>query len=182
VFYFMILALAEPAPPAVPANVPTLNSEEVQSFVLAGFKKQEQAAKALKGQSDEQLSSALAASLSGRTKLVFQPGHGVYAEYTAPDGQLRMWYPGNVRVVKGSWGVRKVKGGIRACFQYAQAINPVTHVYEPTECLKPVQTLSEADVLRSWPGDPFGLMADRIPYRKGALDMPSPELVASQPQ
>lgn len=180
-FYFMMLAMAQAnAPAAVPAAVPVFRSEDVKDFVLAGFKKQSETAKTLKGQTDEQLGRALTASVSGKTKLIFQPGHGVYAEYTAPDGQLRMWYPRNVKVVKGSWGLRKIKGRSRICFKYADAINPVTQVYEPTECVAPVQTLSEADVLRTWPGDVFDLMSDRLPYQKGALDMPSPELLTAR--
>ena len=178
--YFMMLAMAQASAPAtVPPAVPLFRTEEVKDFVLAGFKKQSQTAKALKGQTDEQLGAALTASVSGKTKLIFQPGHGVYAEYTAPDGQLRMWYPRNVKVVKGSWGLRTIKGRTRICFKYADAINPVTQVYEPTECVAPVQTLSESDVLRIWQGDVFDLMSDRIPYQKGALDMPAPELLAA---
>jgi len=178
-FQLMMLALAQAAVPAT-VQPPQFRPEDIKAFVLAGFKKQSQTAKLLKGQMDEQLSAALTDSLSGKTKLIFQSGHGVYAEYTAPDGQLRMWYPRNVNVVKGSWALRKVSGRLKACFHYADSINPVTQVYEPTECIAPVQTLSEADVLKSWPGDVFGLMKDRIPYQKSALDMPSPDLEAIQ--
>jgi hypothetical protein len=180
-FHLIILAMAQASAPATPPPaVPMFRTEDVKDFVLAGFKKQSETAKALKGQTDEQVGSALTASVSGKTKLIFQPGHGVYAEYTAPDGQLRMWYPRNVKVVKGSWGLRTIKGRTRICFKYADAINPVTQLYEPTECVAPVQTLSEADVLRSWPGDVFDLMSGRLPYQKGALDMPAPELLPAR--
>jgi hypothetical protein len=170
----MLLAQAE-AISSVPASVAVLQEEEAQSLERAAVAKEAEASKRIEGQSTEQLSSALTAALSDRSKLIYQAGHGVYVEYTAPDGQLRMWYPNNLRVVKGSWGVRKVKGRLRACFHYSNAVNPVTQVFEPTECVSAVQTLSEADVLKSWAGDAFGLMRDRIPYRKGKMDMPSPE-------
>ena len=58
--------------------------------------------------------------------------------------------------------------------RYEEAINPVTNVYEPTECPSAVQTLSESTVIRQWTGDVFNLMSDRIPYRKGKFDMPEP--------
>lgn len=180
-FHLLMLAIAQASAAAtVPATVPLFRPEDVKDFVLAGFKKQSETAKSVKGQSDEQLAAALTASVSGRTKLIFQPGHGIYAEYTAPDGQLRMWYPKNVNVVKGSWGLRKFGGRTRICFKYANAINPVTQVFEPTECVAPVQTLSEADVLRAWPGDVFDLMSDHLPYQKGPSDMPAPELLAGR--
>jgi hypothetical protein len=177
----MTLLLAQAAvPPSVPPQ--QFRTEDVKDFVLAGFKKQAQTAKLIKGQSDEQLLTALTNNLSGRTKLIFQPGHGVYVEYTAADGQLRMWYPKNVNVVKGSWAVRKLGRRIRACFHYKEAVNPVTEVYEPTECVEPVQTLSESDVLKSWAGDAFSLMSNRIPYQKSASDMPSPDVPAAAAQ
>src|SRR5215212_6824335 len=113
-FLLTIVAMAQATAAAtVPPSVPLFRTEDVKDFVLAGFKKQSAVAKTIKGQSDEQLSAALTASVSGRTKLIFQPGHGVYAEYTAPDGQLRMWYPKNLNVVKGSWGLRKFSGRTR---------------------------------------------------------------------
>lgn len=178
VIYLVALMLAQAAPASsVPPSVPSLQPKEAGQLAVAGMKKQAQTAKAIKGRSAEQLAADLEAALSGKSKLIYQAGHGVYVEYTAPDGQLRMWYPNNLNVVKGSWGVRTVKGKVRACFHYRNAVNPVTEVYEPTECVSPVQTLSESDVIKSWSGDAFGLMSDRIPYRKGNMDMPSPELL-----
>ena len=177
--HLFAFALAQASPATVPPSVPQLDAAEAERFMIAGLDKQAETAGRIRGQSKEEIAGALAAMLSGKTKLVYQAGHGVFAEYTAPDGQLRMWYPNNAGVVKGSWGVRKARGAMRACFRYRQAVNPVTQQYEPTECVAPAQTLSEANVLRSWDGDVFGLMADRIPYRKGSMDMPSPELVAA---
>jgi hypothetical protein len=163
--------------PSVPAGVPVLEPEAAAAFVREGEEKEERTAREIEGRSNEEVLRALTESLSGRSNLVYQEGHGVFVEYTAPDGQLRMWYPNNVRVVRGSWGVRQVRGRARACFRYVNAVNPVTQVFEPTECVSAVQSLSGANVLRSWPGDVFGLMEDRIPYRKTSMDMPSPELL-----
>lgn len=172
--FALLLAQAGPAAP-VPASVPVLQAEEAGRFALAGVEKLAEARARIDGLTDQQLSAALTEALEDRSKLIYQAGHGVFVEYTAPDGQLRIWYPNNVGVVKGSWGTRKVGKRIRACFRYSNAVNPVTRVFEPDECPSAAQTLSEGNVLRSWQGDVFGLMSDRIPYRKGAMDMPSPE-------
>ena len=181
---FIALALVQlaAAPAEVPANVLVLSAEAAERFEAESGDREAEGARRIEGQPKEQVAEALRQTLSGRTALVYQAGHGVFAEYTAPDGQLRMWYPNNLRVVRGSWGVRRVRGAMRACFRYRDAVNPVTMVYEPTECVSPAQTLGGAHLLRSWQGDVFGLMQDRIPYRKGSMDMPSPETVgAPQP-
>jgi hypothetical protein len=153
----------------------TLSSAEAGRIAVASLRKQGETKRRIGRWPDDQLAAELNAALSGKTKLIFQIGHGVYAEYAAPDGNLRMWYPRNVNVVKGSWGVRKVRGKTRACFHYSNAVNPLTHEFEPTECVAPEQTLSGGDVLQSWDGDVFGLMQDRIPYSNGVMDIPSPE-------
>lgn len=152
-----------------------LSFKEAGRIIVATEKKQAETKKRIRDWTTEQLTSELKAAISGKTKLIYQLGHGVYVEYTDPAGDLRMWYPRNKNVVKGSWGVRNVGGEVRACFQYGNAINPVTHVYEPTECVAPEQTLSAANVLQSWDGDVFRLMGDRIPYPKDTMDMPSPQ-------
>lgn len=165
---------------AAPATPQMLKPEEAGRFVVAGAEKQADAAARIKGQSDEQVSAALTEALSGKSKLIYQQGHGVFVEYSAPDGQLRMWYPNNQGVVKGSWGVRRIKGKVRACFRYNAAVNPVTGAFEPTECVTAAQTLSEANALKIWPGDVFNLMSDRIPYRKGPMDLPEPGAAGAQ--
>jgi hypothetical protein len=159
----------------VPPSSRTLSAEEAGQLAVASMKRREETARQIRKWPDEQLQAELAKAVSGKTKLIFQAGHGVYVEYTAPDGNLRMWYPRNVDVVKGSWGIRQVRGKIRACFHYKNAVNPVTEVYEPTECVAADQTLSGADVIQSWDGDVFRLMEDRLPYSKGALDIPTPD-------
>ena len=164
-----VAAQASPTPPAV------LSFKEAGQMIVATEKKHAETRKRIREWSREQLTTELTTAIRGKTKMIYQLGHGVYVEYTDPTGQLRMWYPRNKNVVKGSWGVREVRGKIRACFKYQDAVNPVTQVYEPTECVAPEQTLSGAEVLRSWDGDVFHLMEDGIPYSKDVMDMPSPQ-------
>lgn len=166
-------AAAQASTAAPPSTV--LSFKEAGRIIVATEKKHAETRRRIRDWSSAQLTSELTAAISGKTKMIYQLGHGVYVEYTAPDGNLRMWYPKNVKVVKGSWGVRDVRGKTRACFHYPDAVNPVTHVYEPTECVAPEQTLSGAEVLQSWDGDVFHLMEDRIPYSKDGMDMPSPQ-------
>ena len=116
-FHFVAFALAQAAAPsAVPAAIPSLTTDEAVRIVVGGMIKREEAEKTLKGMSDEKVQAALEGSLSGKTRLIYQSGHGVFVEHMAPDGQLRMWYPKNSKVVKGSWGVRMVKSKLRVCF------------------------------------------------------------------
>jgi hypothetical protein len=171
IFAFAAAAAAQ-ALAASPTNV--LSFKEAGRIIIAAERKHAETRSRIRGWSNEQLASELTTAISGKTKLIYQLGHGVYVEYTDPQGQLRMWYPKNKDIVRGSWGVRDVRGKMRACFQYSNAVNPVTHVYEPTECVAAEQTLSGAEVLQSWNGDVFHLMENRIPYSKDAMDMPSP--------
>jgi hypothetical protein len=178
-FIAFVALQASGSAPAVPR---ILQPEEAGRFVVAGAGKQAEAAARIRGQSDEQVSTALTEALSGKSKLIYQEGHGVFVEYTAPDGQLRMWYPNNQGVVRGSWGIRRIKNKMRACFRYNAAVNPVSGEFEPTECVSAAQTLSEANALKVWPGDVFGLMSDKIPYRKGVMDLPEPGAAGAQAQ
>lgn len=83
-----------------------------------------------------------------------------------------MWFPGNTVVVKGIWGVREIHNVPRACFHYFNSVNAVTGEFESTECIKPVQTLSEEYVIDKRPGDAFNLLSDKIPYRKDVFSIP----------
>ena len=169
----MLAAAAADAAVATPSR--TLSFKEAGRMIVATDRKHAEARSRIRGWSNEQIAAELTQAVSGKTKLIYQLGHGVYAEYTDRGGQLRMWYPRNKDVVKGSWGVREIKGKMRACFHYSNAVNPVTQVFEPTECVPAEQTLSDAAVLQSWDGDVFRLMEDRIPYSKEAMDIPSPQ-------
>ena len=172
----ILLLLAAAAAQAASASPPkVLSFKDAGRIIVATEQKHAQTRKLIRDWPNEQLASELTKAISGKTRLIYQLGHGVYAEYTGADGQLRMWYPRNKNVVKGSWGVRELRGKMRACFHYREAVNPVTEEYEPTECVPAEQTLSGAEVLQSWDGDVFGLMGDRIPYPKDVMDLPSPE-------
>jgi hypothetical protein len=121
----------------------------------------------------EQTTIALNAELSNQTNILYQRGHGVYAEFSAADGRLLMWYPGNRMVVTGSWAVVPMDGVPKACFHYNGAVNPVTGAYEPTECVDPVQTLSRSGVLANRTEDIFNLASGHLPYAKNAVEVPT---------
>ena len=126
---------------------------------------------AYNGMSNEQLGKAMADSVRDRTFIYYQRGYGVYIEYTASDGKVWMWFPGNTRVVHGIWGLRDF-GGPRLCYKYFNSRNAVTGVFENTECIEPEQALSKVDVIDQRPGDTFALANDVLPYRKSKFDVP----------
>ncbi len=168
---FAGVALAEDKAITVPA---TMDKAFAERIISESVQRQNEAKNTIKDWSAAQLSEALTARLKGRTAVVFQPGHGVYAEFTSDDGLVFMWYSGNRRVVHGTWAVVAMGGQPRACYHYLQSTNPVTHVYEPTECIDPTQTMAEMGVIASRQGDIFNLRSDKVPYVKEPLDIPSP--------
>ena len=115
--------------------------------------------------------AAMVAAVQNRTIAYYQPGHGIYVEYTSGDGRVFMWYPRNKGVVLGTWGLRDF-GGPKLCYHYLNSYHCVTGEYEPTECIPPEQALVREDVLDSQPGDPFGLAGSKLPYSKSKLDVP----------
>ena len=121
---------------------------------------------------NDQIRERLKETLSDVTSIVKQTGHGIYVEYTAPDGRLFMWYPGNAVVVTGAWGISESFAPPRACFRYFSAYHGVTGEYEPNECVAAVQTLSEAYVIDKRAGDVFELSTKGIPYSKSAGNLP----------
>ena len=121
---------------------------------------------------NSQIRERLKMALTDVTAIVKQTGHGVYVEYTSPDGGLFMWYPGNSGAVVGTWGISDQFSPPRACFKYYSAYHGVTGEYEPNECVSAVQTLSEAYVLDKRPGDVFELSTKGIPYSKSAGNLP----------
>ena len=174
-YILALLAAAAASPVDVPSSGKTLSFAEAGKMIVASERKQAQTRHQIGDWPNERVASELGKSISGKSKLLYQIGHGGYVEYTAADGNLRMWYPKNQNVVKGSWGIREMRGNMRACFHYSNAVNPVTQVFEPTECVPAEQTLSGGDVIQSWDGDVFRLMEDKIPYPKGVMDIPSPQ-------
>jgi len=96
---------------------------------------------------------AFAASVSNRTTMTFDPGHGTQIEYVAADGTNYLWYPGNRVVLPGHW---KLEGKL-ICFQYgANTYNPVTRTQGGNfDC----ERLSDYTgfIVETAKGDPFGL-------------------------
>ncbi len=121
---------------------------------------------------DEEVSAALEAELSDRTSIVRQQGHGIYVEYTAPDGRLFMWYPQNTSVVTGTWGVLEKVSPPEACFKYKDSSHPLTGEFEPEECVPADQIIGRAYVVDSREGDVFKLRTKGIPYTKTAENLP----------
>ena len=122
--------------------------------------------------SDDDVRQRLTEKLSDMTAIVKQTGHGIYVEYTAPDGRLFMWYPGNGGTVTGTWGISEDFSPPRACFKYLSAYHGMTGEFEPNECVATAQTLSGAYVVDSRPGDVFALRTKGIPYSKSAGNLP----------
>ncbi|WP_353227476.1 hypothetical protein [Novosphingobium sp.] len=156
-----------------PVQAATLTDQETQALHDAAGAKQRATKERLKTLSSAQIADALRENLSDVTKIIFQKGYGVFVEYTAADGQDRMWFPGNTGVIRGIWGVRDRNGRPTACFHYLKSVNAVTGEFESTECVPPEQTLGESVVIEKRHGDVFNLLSDRIPYRKAPLDVPA---------
>jgi len=127
---------------------------------------------AITAMSDDQIRARLTEALADVTVIVKQRGHGIYVEYTAPDGRLFMWYPGNIGVVMGTWAIPDSFSPPRACFKYLEAHHGVTGEYEPNECVSAEQTLSGAYVIDQRTGDVFALSTKGIPYSKSAGNLP----------
>ncbi|WP_443750825.1 hypothetical protein [Asticcacaulis solisilvae] len=150
----------------------TLSDADAKAFAEASRQKQFDEQAVVAAMSDADVRAALTANVADKTKIFYQAGYGVFVEYSAADGSDRMWFPKNHAVVKGIWGIRVMDGKTKACFHYFNARNTVTGEFEGTECISPAQTLSGADVLEMRSGDVFGLMKDKLPYVKSAMDVP----------
>lgn len=167
-----LLCLATTARAADPALPATMDRPLAEKIVTESIRRQDETAATIRDWPAAKLADALTTRLNGRTAVIFQPGHGVYVEFTGSDGQVLMWYSGNRKIVHGTWAVVAMNGQPRACYHYLQSTNPVTHVYEPTECIEPSQTLAEMGVIASRQGDVFNLASDKVPYVKAPMDIP----------
>jgi len=159
---------------APPTEVELSEGDLRQMSMIAGSRRASafEQLKMLKG---DALAAALTGALSNRTRVTYLDGEGILVEYSAPGGELRMWYPGNRNVATGQWGVQQQKKKlVNACFRYRAATNPASQAFEPGECVPAEQTLSGANVIREWRGDVFNLMTGRVPYVKSPMGMPSP--------
>lgn len=155
-----------------PRNANQMTFEQALAFERQSTLKLIEARAALREMSHEEVSARLLAELSDITTIVKQTGHGIYVEYTSPDGRLYMWYPGNFATVGGTWGILESYSPPRACFKYYGAYHGVTGEFEPNECVPAAQTLSNAFVVDKRQGDAFGLSTGGIPYQKSAGNLP----------
>jgi len=108
---------------------------------------------------------AVISYMSGNTGRNYSSGHGSQIEYTASNGTLALWYPGNNKVVKGYWKAQKsTKGDVQVCFKYpSSSFNPVTQETGGRwECTSAKLALA-FDVERV-SGDPFNLASGAIPF------------------
>ncbi len=171
----LLVLLAGPVAAAAP-QLPLplqISAADAELIEREGLERSRLTVRAMRGWEASHVQVALKAALADVTRVIYQRGHGVYVEYTMADGKLLMWYPGNRRLVEGIWAVRDVEGLPRACFSYRNAVNPVTHVFNPTECVNPVQTLAESGTIARGIGDVFGLSANGLPFAKAAMDVPA---------
>ncbi|MBK8630134.1 MAG: hypothetical protein IPN84_07975 [Sphingomonadales bacterium] len=172
----LLLAAASPSLPSGDFMTPLprkMDKAMALAFEAFGRDRVEQTLPVIDDWTKDQLSTALKEALTDTTSIVYQRGHGVYVEYTAADGAVLMWYPYNGNVVRGRWGIQADASGTpRACFHYSNAVNPVTGVFEPTECVSPVQTLSRNVVLSERKGDVFNLSSGKLPYPKSPKEVP----------
>lgn len=172
-----LLAAASPSLPNGDFMTPLprkMDKKLAIEFEAFGRQRIEQAHPIIRDWTREQVEAALKEALTDTTSIVWQRGHGVYVEYTAADGAVLMWYPYNGNVVKGRWGIQADSSGTpRACFHYSNAVNPVTGVFEPTECVSPMQTLSRNVVLSERKGDAFNLSSGKLPFPKSPKEVPA---------
>ncbi len=153
---------------------PKQMTRELASKVATDSEAREHVAREqIKGWTDTQLTEALTARLANQTHVLYQPGFGVYVEYTSADGQVLMWFQNNPHVVHGTWAAVNIFGKPRVCFHYFNSTNYVTHEYEPTECIDPEQDIAAMGVLAARTGDIYNLASGKIPYRKAAMDIPA---------
>lgn len=155
-----------------PSDGVMIDGDRYDSFVQGASSRLAIAEEKIAILSDEEISSQLRESLSDRTGVILQKGHGIYLEYTSADGDLAMWYPYNGRVVNGSWGINSDYSPPQACFKYNNARHGVTGEYEPNECVSPAQTIGKIHLLDERAGDPFNLSSGTIPYPKEAGNIP----------
>jgi len=104
-------------------------------------------------------------SFEGNTALFSEKSHGTQIEYFAPDGRVYLWYPGNTRVVRGSWKVQKEpKKVAEICFMYPESsYNPVTKQRGGKwECNFHVVLSSDIKAVAT--GDPFDIETGRVPF------------------
>ena len=167
-----LLALFLGACASSPPVMMDMPAEDATAFEDKAVVRWIEASAAIEKMTDEEVRAALVAELSDRTSIVRQEGHGIYVEYTAPDGRFFSWYPANTSVEQGIWSVADAGSPPEACFQYKDSYHPLTGEFEPKECVPAVQIIGRVYVVDSRKGDVFELSTKGIPYAKTAEDLP----------
>lgn len=105
----------------------------------------------------------------GRTYLSFSHQHGFQVSYYESASKSWLWYPGNSRSLPEAWEIR----GSLICFRHPLATyNPVTRETGGNfQCQS--LGLSRRITVAVLDGDPFGLAAGTIPYRRDKCDAPA---------
>lgn len=113
------------------------------------------------------------------TRVTFSPEHGTQVAYTAPDGAIHLWYPGNDVVVRGRWRLKQADRFVRSglstegyvssteiCFVYgSNTYNPVTRAAGGSESCMPADAPSRMGERAE--GDPFKLAGSKPPFILG---------------
>ncbi|WP_288587154.1 hypothetical protein [uncultured Methylobacterium sp.] len=109
-------------------------------------------------------------TLRDKTRLTYDPSHGMQIEYSSTDGKVYLWYPGNQAILPGQWKaepyyVEFVENGralrrvdeAKVCFRYGpNTFNPATgHVGAGWQCA-PLAELNRYQA-QTASGDVFGL-------------------------
>jgi hypothetical protein len=121
---------------------------------------------------------------SGRTIMTGDAQHGWQVEYTSPEGQAFLWYPGNERLAVGRWRVttssREITGKTyrtaEVCFSYPEGRNPATGAGPGQEECENAWFAMGNSVFSSseWrSGDPFHLAGGVMPYKRAKTDKPA---------
>src|SRR5262249_25017042 len=108
---------------------------------------------------------------SNTTTLSYSPQHGTQVSYSADDGRIFLWYPGNPEILHGNWRTCEERMGSqlesgerisipigKVCFQYGpNTYNPVTGaVGDVWECS--IAGRLEETLVERRRGDVLGLM------------------------
>ncbi|WP_156930334.1 hypothetical protein [Sphingomonas jaspsi] len=153
-----------------------LTDDAVQQLTMVARSREADAAGRAGMLKRQELEVALRGALTGRTRAVSIPGHGIYVVYNSADGKLYAWFPGQPSVVSGTWGVQKLSRKVSvACQRFDRpGATPRTGPYLPQECMPAEKTLGDLDVLESWDGDPFLLSSGQLPFIKQPMGLPRP--------
>ena len=164
-------------------NQVVLSNTDVQALLETSKKKNEANKKEMETESADAVRADLIEDLNDKTRIYFQRGYGVYVTYTADDGNMRMWFPGNSVMVNATWTVRDVSGTPMTCFHYLNGTDVVTGEVNATECVPPTSDSVDGGLIGERKGDAFDLLSGRVPYVKDVMDVPVwPSSVSDTPK